>query len=169
MNCTLCHDPHKKSVTLGRRTACLSCHKVDDCDDKHGSAQNQDCSSCHMYRGDTSDIPHVTFTDHFIRKKPAEEQNAQRGKSIKLIDVLAKKRKNDDPNRAAVRLAIAHARRWRLDGKGEHQAEALKQLESVLWSSPIIPMPGTNSPCCTKQRANSPDRLGICKSRKIRS
>ena len=29
-----------------------------------------DCVSCHMRTGGTSDIPHVSFTDHWIRRDP---------------------------------------------------------------------------------------------------
>ena len=34
------------------------------------SDQVLSCDGCHMYRGGTSDIPHVRFTDHWIRRRP---------------------------------------------------------------------------------------------------
>lgn len=75
MNCTTCHDPHKSiSVTdpLVYRKQCQNCHGGEETVECGASTEMQsmaggDCVSCHMPKGGTSDIPHVTFTDHFIR------------------------------------------------------------------------------------------------------
>ena len=75
MNCTTCHDPHKSiSVTdpLVYRKQCQSCHGGEGEIDCGATPEMQamaggDCISCHMPKGGTSDIPHVTFTDHYIR------------------------------------------------------------------------------------------------------
>ena len=77
MWCGTCHDPHtapepgEKSAWF--RGKCLSCHQTQDC---HAAAQarlanGDNCTACHMPRGPTSDISHVVFTDHSIRRKPA--------------------------------------------------------------------------------------------------
>ncbi len=72
MNCTTCHDPHKplpKNKALFYRQKCLTCHEMDDCGEEHfkrGKAGNN-CTSCHMPKGGTTDIPHVSSTDHHIR------------------------------------------------------------------------------------------------------
>lgn len=77
MTCTTCHDPHQPVASLDPdwfNARCQDCHQnepgattcsrdvVDPLDRLTG-----DCSSCHMQKGGTSDIPHVTFTDHWIR------------------------------------------------------------------------------------------------------
>lgn len=75
MTCTTCHNPHKSiSVTDPQvyQKQCQGCHGGGESIDCGASAEMQsmaggDCVGCHMPRGGTSDIPHVTFTDHYIR------------------------------------------------------------------------------------------------------
>ncbi len=79
MTCTTCHDPHRPVQELEPdhyNQVCQSCHTptVDRpdavvCDRTHASAaMTGNCVSCHIQKSGTSDIPHVTFTDHWIRK-----------------------------------------------------------------------------------------------------
>jgi len=85
MTCTTCHDPHVPTAELPpdhMSAACQSCHATgtgaahaDACsrpDAPHGTGlpDTADCASCHMRRAGTSDIPHVSFTDHWIRRDP---------------------------------------------------------------------------------------------------
>ncbi|MCI0707203.1 MAG: tetratricopeptide repeat protein [Ignavibacteriae bacterium] len=72
MTCTTCHDPHRTSTAMSAQefnSTCQSCHKDAE---KHTlcsfSETNNNCISCHMKVGGTSDIPHVLFTDHYIRR-----------------------------------------------------------------------------------------------------
>ena len=63
MTCITCHNPHKSVTTLGSvyfDNKCMQCHEI--CDDK----QTQNCASCHMPKSSTSDIMHVSITDHKI-------------------------------------------------------------------------------------------------------
>lgn len=80
MTCTTCHDPHVPLSELKTdyiNTECASCHSgsIEDSNeicsrDDTPVAQRMtgDCVSCHMKVGGTSDIPHVSFTDHWIRR-----------------------------------------------------------------------------------------------------
>ena len=83
MTCTTCHDPHRPTSELDLVQACQGCHgagheTVCSRPDAHGRegeidlamASTGDCVSCHMTVGDTENIPHVTFTDHWIRRTP---------------------------------------------------------------------------------------------------
>jgi cytochrome c-type biogenesis protein CcmH/NrfG len=82
MWCGTCHDPHttpapgEKSAWF--RVKCLSCHQIQDCHAAEGArlASGDSCIACHMPRGSTSDIQHVVFTDHSIRRKPATSGGA---------------------------------------------------------------------------------------------
>ncbi len=75
--CGTCHDPHT-TPEPGEKPAyyrgkCLSCHQTRDC---HAGGESRltngdNCIACHMPRGPASDIQHVVFTDHSIRRKPA--------------------------------------------------------------------------------------------------
>ncbi|MEC7863842.1 MAG: tetratricopeptide repeat protein [Bacteroidota bacterium] len=63
MTCISCHNPHKSVTTLGNSyfdNKCMQCHEV--CNDK----QTQNCTSCHMPTSSSSDIMHISITDHKI-------------------------------------------------------------------------------------------------------
>ncbi len=81
MTCTTCHDPHRPVAELGAahfNQVCQGCHTpapeqeaaVCSRPDAHGRAEAMtgNCIGCHLQRSGTSDIPHVTFTDHWIRR-----------------------------------------------------------------------------------------------------
>ena len=80
MYCTTCHDPHKSigvTDSMAYVNQCQSCHMEStdgsgealDCGapDSLQMTMSGNCVTCHMPKGGTSDIPHVTFTDHKIR------------------------------------------------------------------------------------------------------
>lgn len=72
MNCTTCHDPHKplpKNKAVFYQQKCMSCHEMEDCGAEHFDRDQvgDNCTSCHMPKGGTTDIPHVSSTDHHIR------------------------------------------------------------------------------------------------------
>jgi len=81
LTCTTCHDPHKSisqtEVDVFSRQ-CQSCHQSGMeklCSEERDklSAENNNCISCHMPSGGTSDIPHVSFHDHNIRVVQKED------------------------------------------------------------------------------------------------
>lgn len=83
LSCITCHNPHV-SVKFTPETqflnACQSCHsgaKQLHCSEQENVrlAQNNNCITCHMPKNGSIDIPHVAVTDHYIRKRP-EDDNA---------------------------------------------------------------------------------------------
>jgi tetratricopeptide (TPR) repeat protein len=76
MTCVTCHNPHVTSKNLGDgyfNTKCQNCHsapKQTTCTATQAKldAAKNNCVSCHMPRSGSSDIPHVTIHDHYIRK-----------------------------------------------------------------------------------------------------
>ena len=85
MTCTTCHDPHTPVAELAAdhfAATCRSCHGGDEGGGAHtdvcsrpgaetlAEAVTGDCVSCHMRRSGTTDIPHVSFTDHWIQRAP---------------------------------------------------------------------------------------------------
>jgi tetratricopeptide (TPR) repeat protein len=104
--CTTCHDPHVpvKSVTrIEFNDKCKMCHSVESLPGasenspasgfrkKVDHRENADCVSCHMRQGGTSDIPHVNFTDHWIRKEIRVLTKNQMDSAISLNDVITLK------------------------------------------------------------------------------
>ena len=95
MTCNTCHDPHRSKAQLPENyynDRCLSCHSGES-----GSASSHsctrpgvesvemasagDCISCHMQKGGTSDVPHVSFSDHWIRKDPGPPRDPDEAKT----------------------------------------------------------------------------------------
>jgi len=83
MTCITCHNPHVSVRQTGKEqynTACKNCHtgtQKNTCSEsilkRNKVADN--CVQCHMPKNGSSDIPHVSVTDHYIRKK-AENNTA---------------------------------------------------------------------------------------------
>ena len=78
LTCVTCHDPHvgvKHTDKTVYNTKCVSCHQTF----KHKEiAKEKDkynnCVSCHMPKSSSTDIPHVSVTDHYIRKPISDEE-----------------------------------------------------------------------------------------------
>jgi len=87
MTCVTCHNPHVSVQKTNKNIfndACNNCHKPNgkselQCSDKnviaakntppgHAPAKFKDCVSCHMPASGSTDIPHVSVHDHYIRK-----------------------------------------------------------------------------------------------------
>ncbi|MFN3528471.1 MAG: tetratricopeptide repeat protein [Bacteroidia bacterium] len=104
LSCISCHNPHKSieiTPSVHYNNACAQCHSGSDpCSLPMGQrleAENN-CVSCHMPKSGTSDIPHVTITDHWIRKPDKHE--AKRSSIFKGIASINEKR--PDPLTIAV-------------------------------------------------------------------
>jgi hypothetical protein len=73
--CGTCHDPHSVPGANEKaayfRGKCLTCHQASDCRVPQSSrlANGDNCAACHMPRNPPSDIDHVVFTDHSIRRR----------------------------------------------------------------------------------------------------
>jgi TPR repeat protein len=72
--CATCHDPHSVPAPAAKaayfRSKCLTCHENQDCSATQQTrrANGDNCTACHMPQSPASDVEHVVFTDHAIRK-----------------------------------------------------------------------------------------------------
>jgi tetratricopeptide (TPR) repeat protein len=83
MTCVTCHNPHvsvrKTNPQIFNQT-CGGCHggKADlpPCSEKVNvlKANGNDCVKCHMPVSGSTDIPHVTVHDHYIRKPLSDKE-----------------------------------------------------------------------------------------------
>ncbi len=84
LNCISCHDPHASNPGLEVYVAkCQSCHTEGHevvCSVPASKKNSNNCVSCHMSKSGTTDIPHVSSHDHFIRKKPGKTATKSTGK-----------------------------------------------------------------------------------------
>jgi Flp pilus assembly protein TadD len=112
LTCTTCHDPHEPINEKPREhysTICQDCHGPQHEQPRCSAPmaqrrqRNYDCAACHMPKGNTSDIPHVNFTDHYIRVVDSSQQQ-QRPKPLPPEAVL-RCMTSDDPGAHALGLA----------------------------------------------------------------
>ncbi len=77
MDCVTCHNPHEGFRDKGPEyfnATCQTCHAPDALQAamptpaaKAQHAANADCFSCHMPKVEADDVPHASFTDHYVR------------------------------------------------------------------------------------------------------
>ena len=81
LTCVTCHDPHVSvKITEANvfNTVCNNCHggkpglKLCTESESIRKLNEDNCNGCHMPKSGSIDIPHVSVTDHFIRK-PAQK------------------------------------------------------------------------------------------------
>ncbi|MEX2528371.1 MAG: tetratricopeptide repeat protein [Gemmatimonadota bacterium] len=129
MTCMSCHTPHTAPQDLdpGHYDArCLNCHLEmspsgaicgRDGAPEHG-ASDGGCVGCHMSQGGTSDVPHVRFTDHWIRKTLPPPLDPSQGRPafddptpLELVEATALGLRASTPPPAAS-LAAAYLHFW---------------------------------------------------------
>jgi len=83
LTCVTCHNPHVSVRQTNKHVfneACRKCHtSVQDqtlakTDCKRFSAKMPDCVNCHMPASGSTDIPHVSVHDHYIRRPVSPAQ-----------------------------------------------------------------------------------------------
>ena len=104
ISCITCHNPHltvKETPRALFNAPCIKCHSAPQkgCSAPIATreAQKDDCSSCHMPRSGSVDIPHVSISDHKMQI-PGREQQSKEG-TFKGLQCLT------DPHPSAVTMA----------------------------------------------------------------
>lgn len=97
LTCITCHHPHVSVKETGRsqyNQPCLSCHQPNGyvaCSAPLAERKEKgdDCAACHMPPSSSIDIPHVSITDHYIRrdytKNPSEKKKKGRFLGLELL------------------------------------------------------------------------------------
>ena len=147
--CSSCHNPHRESPEVSGHKACVSCHSSEAKPCSSADISGKQCASCHMNLGETSDIPHVYFSDHYIRIPPFDAVDADRVADGELERAYPQA---EDPLDEMTTLALAHFETWKqaADDFGEFHRDARKPsagrhlsgcpfLQSTLCSGPGSP------------------------------
>lgn len=79
LGCISCHDPHEAPAPEKKeayfRERCLACHKDQGCrlplEVRRQTSKDDSCAHCHMPVTGSSNIAHVSLSDHRIRRRPA--------------------------------------------------------------------------------------------------
>ncbi|HEY3251649.1 MAG TPA: tetratricopeptide repeat protein [Ignavibacteria bacterium] len=118
--CTTCHNPHESVKDIKRRDMndkCKACHEIQTLsvsNSKANHTESGDCISCHMKQGGAINVPHVNFTDHWIRKEiqtvsESEVNSLMEDKSSsEKTPVTLKEFNNSDDKYSEINLAIAY-------------------------------------------------------------
>lgn len=140
LTCTACHQPHALQKR-DRSAPCRDCHMAEKATHCKG-ANTDDCVACHMSRVGTSDIPHVSITDHLIAKIPAPLPPVPPGTKAPLIQVgdLAQPTP-DAPGDVLRRYGRAYAEAARTSGDPQDIASGYDLLRAGInkATGPIAP------------------------------
>ena len=135
MTCTTCHDPHKplpKNKAVFYQEKCLSCHQLEDCGAEHFSREEagDNCTSCHMPTGGTTDIPHVFSTDHHIRVVDDDSRGEDSEEGIKEFAIFS----SSDANfRDKVMANLEYYEKFKQEPA--YLERVAKFVDSIEWSS----------------------------------
>lgn len=133
--CITCHNPHQAVRVTPRDSFNAACGKCHDAVRLSARAEHQaesDCVACHMPQGNTSDVVHVNFTDHWIQRKPFAAQPPRADTTIALREFFAE---TDDA--AELRLGIAYLRYYEIARKREaYFQQALALLQTGVEKNP---------------------------------
>lgn len=136
LGCVSCHDPHEKPAPAKElahyRAACLKCHQVKDC--AQPQSRTESCVGCHMPRYDTSDVPHVSSTNHRIvrQARPRRHTATKRIEANDLVSFFAARpgREAEERRDRAVASAIL------AQEAGRMARPLLKELEEAAERDP---------------------------------
>ncbi|HEX6986002.1 MAG TPA: cytochrome c3 family protein [Planctomycetaceae bacterium] len=82
LGCISCHDPHRVPSEAEQvefyRQKCFTCHTDESCSLSHEQRLEKEdsCVACHMPARDTSNVSHVTQTDHRVLRNPESAPQA---------------------------------------------------------------------------------------------
>jgi Flp pilus assembly protein TadD len=126
--CTTCHDPHHPATRTPRAAGCAKCHAPGACTSPAGRAPQADCVPCHMQSGPTSDIPHVRFTDHRIRRRPQPDPGPGAAGGPPAGTTLQALTGPLPANEAPLLEGLAHTHLWERLGRAAHRRPAIEAL-----------------------------------------
>jgi tetratricopeptide (TPR) repeat protein len=111
LTCVTCHNPHvsvRETNSEVFNDACKSCHGSEkksklECTEPsvikvmqspHSELKTPNCTKCHMPSSGSTDIPHVTVHDHYIRKPITQKEKEKLKKFIGLYAINEKSPSN---------------------------------------------------------------------------
>lgn len=133
LSCINCHNPHISVRLTGKEIfneACISCHQEKKCSASMADreAKNDNCYSCHMPRSGSSDIPHVSITDHKIAVPESAEK-------VDKIERFLGLKSINNPNPDQMTMARAYIQQYeKFEAKTSYLDSAYYYLQTELKS-----------------------------------
>ena len=133
LSCINCHNPHISVRLTGKEVfndACISCHQEQKCTAPIADrvAKDDNCFSCHMPKSGSSDIPHVSITDHKIAIPQPKEKVAAIERFLGLKSI-------NNPNPDQMTIARAYIQQYeKYEAKMDYLDSAYFHLEKELKS-----------------------------------
>ncbi|WP_317896607.1 multiheme c-type cytochrome [Aurantibacillus circumpalustris] len=97
LTCVTCHNPHVSVKQTNKNVfndACTNCHSnASEINNVHNELKNNElknCVSCHMPASGSTDIPHVSVHDHYIRKPITKKEKDKIKTFIGLFSINEK-------------------------------------------------------------------------------
>ena len=135
MSCSSCHNPHLSPAPAERasfyRSKCLTCHVEAKLSQPVHNVADADCVSCHMPKTGAQNVPHVAWTDHRIRRRPAEvdlhlaTMSSKVAETVELVPIL----RADEIGTRDLGLAYANLATGGIDAAREKAWTLLKEAE----------------------------------------
>ena len=147
MDCTTCHNPHEGFRTSGPayfNQKCQRCHpagplqaamRTPELRQQHGPSAH--CFSCHMPKVATADVPHASFTDHFIRVVTDDDRLAgaatARNDEVELTPYFERDREGAEGRAYAGMAYVAYGRQ---EGSTAALSQGVRLLDEALEERP---------------------------------
>lgn len=143
LTCTTCHNPHEPVQWRSREMfngICINCHAIEALSPTSAIASHRstdDCISCHMSQGSTSDVVHVNFTDHWIRKDSRPKSDGQEAAKSQEKEMVLREFYEGAGGNADIRMGIAYLNYAEANGnKSSAMNKAVELLNAGLENDP---------------------------------
>lgn len=141
--CTSCHDPHstptKETQVSFYRNKCLKCHEESTCTESkaHRQENGDSCTSCHMPARQSSNISHVTQTDHRVIRTKSSSDSDEPTDDVGTLTLIDNQSHHLSPHDRDRDRGIGLGAWARLTKTGRRPARELAQfLDRLLVQSP---------------------------------
>ena len=144
MDCTTCHNPHEGFRSSGPEyfdKTCLTCHQPERLATRVSPERVDDhtatspCASCHMPKEAVNDVPHSSFTDHWIRVVGRNDDDAETTSNAALVELKPYFARDDGSHEGDVYEGVAYFVFGKTQGDASMITRGVEMLAKTLVES----------------------------------